>query len=62
MDKNKKHLFQLSQRDISEIADVANLSNGDGIELTRTEKGITISIDKQALRMWVQAIIQGRDI
>lgn len=62
MDRNKKYVFQLSESDISELADIANVQQGEGITLTRSEKGIEISIDKQSLRMWVQAIIRGQEI
>ena len=62
MDRNKKYVFQLSESDISEIADVANMQQGEGVTLSRSEKGIEISIDKQSLRMWVQAIMRGQEI
>lgn len=62
MDRNKKYVFQLSESDISEIADAANMQQGEGVTLSRSEKGIEISIDKQSLRMWVQAIIRGQEI
>ena len=62
MDRNKKYIFQLSETDLSEIADVANMQQGEGITLSRSEKGIEISIDKQSLRMWVQAIMRGQEI
>lgn len=62
MDRNKKFVFQFSQSDIAEIADAANMQQGEGITLNRSEKGIEISIDKQSLRMWVQAIIRGQEI
>ena len=62
MDRNKKFVFQFSQSDIAEIADAANMQQGEGITLNRSEKGIEISIDKQSLRMWVLAIIRGQEI
>ena len=62
MDRNKKYIFQLSEDDIAELADVANIQQGEGITLQRNEKGIEVSLDKQSLRMWVQAIIRGQEI
>ena len=62
MDRNKKYVFQLSESDIAELADVANIQQGEGITLQRNEKGIEVSLDKQSLRMWVQAIIRGQEI
>ena len=62
MDRNKKYVFQLSESDMAELADVANIQQGEGITLQRTEKGIEVSLDKQSLRMWVQAIIRGQEI
>jgi len=62
MDRNKRYLTQISQKDISEIADAANIHSGDGIVFSRDEKGIEVSIDKQALRTWVNALVQGREI
>lgn len=62
MDRNKRYLTQITQRDLQEIADAANIQMGDGIIITRNEKGLEIAVDKQAIRMWVQAILAGRAI
>ena len=62
MDRNKKYVFQLSESDLAELADVANIQQGEGITLAKNQRGLEISIDKQSLKMWVQAIIRGQEI
>jgi len=57
-----KYITQISANDLKEIAGVVNMETGDGIQIDRSQSGVRISIDKQAIRMWVQTIINGGQI
>lgn len=62
MDKNKRHITEITRRDIEEIADAANMQPGVGIDIQRTADGLEISIDRGQLARWVKTIIQGGNI
>lgn len=57
-----KYITQISASDLKEIAGVVNMETGDGIQIDRSQSGLRISVDKQAIRMWVQTIINGGQI
>ena len=62
MDGSKNYVFQLTKNDLKEISEVVNVQPGIGIELLRNNGRLEISIDRQQLRMWVQAIMRGQEI
>lgn len=62
MDGSKNYVFQLTKDDIKKISEVVNVQPGSGIDLQRNNGRLEISIDRQQLRMWVQAIIRGSEI
>lgn len=61
MDSNKSYLTQLNKQDLKELADVANIHAGEGIDLVRGSDGIEISIDRQYLKSCFRAFLDGLD-
>lgn len=61
MDSNKSYLTQLNKQDLKEIADVANIHAGEGIDIVRGNDGIEVSIDRQYLKMCINAYISGNE-
>lgn len=62
MQTDVKYITQLSSNDLKEIANVVNMETGEGIQIDRSKSGMRISVDKQAIRMWVTTIINGGEI
>lgn len=62
MDKNKQYITEISKSDLDELADAANIHAGEGIDVTRTNNGLEISIDRQKLRRWIKMVIDGKPI
>lgn len=62
MDSNKTYVTQISKKDLEEIADVCNIHAGIGIEITRTDQGLEVSVDRDQLTRWVRKILQGGSI
>lgn len=62
MERNKTYITQITKKDLEEIADVCNVYAGDGIEITRTENGIEIQVDRDQFTRWVKKIMQGGSI
>lgn len=62
MEGSKNYFFQLTKNDLKEISEVVNVQPGIGIEMQRNSGRLEISIDRQQLRIWVMAIIQGHQI
>ena len=59
MDADKKFITQISKKDLQEIAKAANAYSGDGINVTPTDAGLEIAIDKEQFSRWVHVIING---
>lgn len=53
MTPNKEHITQITKDDLREIAAVANLKSGDGIELVPEQSGMIVRIDKEQLKRWM---------
>ena len=62
MDKNKKYITEITKDDLEQLAAAANLHAGEGIDVTPTNDGLEISIDRQKLRRWIQMVIEGKPI
>lgn len=62
MDKNKKYITEITKADLEQLAAAANLHVGEGIDVTPTNDGLEISIDRQKLRRWIQMVIEGKPI
>ena len=62
MDANKKHITDITRRDLEEIADAANSYGGDGIDVERTNDGLRVSVDRGQLTRWVKTIMYGGNI
>lgn len=62
MDANKRHITDITRRDIKEIADAANAYGGDGIDVERTNDGLKVSVDRGQLTRWVKTIMNGGNI
>ena len=62
MDPNKKYITQITKHDLKELADVANVYSGDGIDISRNEDGLMISVDRSQLARWIKTIIAGGNI
>ena len=62
MDKDKAYITEISKADMREVADAANAFGGDGIDVTRTDEGLMISIDRSQFTRWVKTIINGGNI
>ncbi len=62
MDANKKHITDITRRDLKEIADAANSYGGDGIDVVHTNDGLEISIDRGQFTRWVKTIMSGGNI
>lgn len=62
MDANKKHITDLTRRDLKEIADAANAHPGDGIDIERTNDGLRVSVDRGQFTRWVKTIMNGGNI
>jgi len=62
MKADKQYITQITSEDLKEIAEAANIHGSDGIILSKDGDGLAVSIDKQALRMWVNEIIKGKEI
>lgn len=62
MDKDKAYITEISKADLREIADAANAFGGDGIDVTRTDEGLMISIDRSQFTRWVKTIMNGGNI
>lgn len=60
--EHKRYITQLSKDDMKAIAAAANMHAGVGLEINNDGNGLEISIDKQTLRMFVRAIIAGKEI
>lgn len=62
MDPNKKYITQITKHDLKELADVANVYPGDGIDISRNEDGLMISVDRSQLTRWIKTIVAGGNI
>ena len=62
MDADKKHITDITRRDLKEIADAANSYGGDGIDVVRTNDGLRVSVDRDQLTRWVKTIRNGGNI
>ncbi len=62
MDKDKAYITEISKADLREIAGAANAYAGDGIDVTRTDDGLMISIDRAQFTRWVKTIMNGGNI
>lgn len=62
MDANKRHITDITRRDLNEIADAANAYGGDGIDVERTNDGLKVSVDRGQLTRWVKTIMNGGNI
>ncbi len=62
MDANKKYLSDITRKDLEEIAAAANAHGGDGIDVTPTNDGLEISIDRGQFTRWVKTIMYGGNI
>ena len=62
MDANKKHITDITRRDLEEIADAANAYGGDGIDVERTNDGLKVSVDRGQLTRWIKTIMNGGNI
>lgn len=62
MDADKKHITDITRRDLKEIADAANSYGGDGIDVVRTNDGLRVSVDRDQLTRWVKTIMNGGNI
>lgn len=62
MERNKTYITQITKKDLEEIADACNVYAGEGIEITRTENGIEIKVDRDQFTRWVKKIMQGGSI
>lgn len=62
MDKDKAYITEISKADLREIAAAANTFAGDGIDVTRTDEGLMISIDRSQFTRWVKTIMNGGNI
>ena len=59
MDANKRHITDITRRDLEEIAAAANAHGGDGIDVTPSNDGLEISIDRGQFTRWVKTIMNG---
>lgn len=62
MESNKEYITQITRDDLKQIADVANMHPGDGIEITPASTGLEISIDRGQFTRWVKTIMAGGNI
>ena len=62
MDADKKHITDITRRDLKEIADAANSYGGDGLDVVRTNDGLRVSVDRDQLTRWVKTIMNGGNI
>ena len=62
MDANKKHITDITRRDLKEIAAAANSYGGDGIDIALTNDGLRVSVDRGQLTRWVKTIMSGGNI
>ena len=62
MDRNKRYITQITRADLRDIADAANAYGGDGIDVSKTENGLMVKIDRDQLTRWVKTIINGGNI
>ena len=62
MDANKRHITDITRRDLAEIAAAANAHGGDGIDVAPTKDGLEISIDRGQFTRWVKTIMNGGNI
>ena len=61
MDANKSYVTQITKNDLKELADAANIHAGEGIVVTPTKDGLEISLDRQYLKMCINACIAGNE-
>ncbi len=62
MDAQKRHITEITRRDLEEIAAAANAFGGDGIDVIPTVNGLSIEIDRDQFTRWVKTIINGGNI
>lgn len=62
MNADKKHITDITRRDLQEIAAAANSYGGDGIDVDRTNDGLRVSVDRDQLTRWVKTIMNGGNI
>lgn len=62
MDADKKHITEITRRDLREIARAANARGGDGINVLANDGGLEISIDLQFLQNVVLRILRGQSL
>ena len=56
MDPNKKHITEITAKDLQELAALTHLEAGDGIEIKRNGDSIKISLDRDKMRAFLTTL------
>ena len=62
MNSNKKYITEITGSDMREIAMAANAHGGDGIDVSKKDSGLEISIDLKFLQEVVLRILRGQSL